>query len=181
MDNDYELLYLAKENDEDATEVLIKKYKKVINYKVSKYSKGLEEYKDDFYNESISTLYKSIYSYKDDYAFSTFYNACLENSLKSYRLFLLNKIPLYSKDLMDAKEKNSNPEKMLLDEYNYDEFRKKITNTLNWREELVFALKEQNYTAKEISEITDSNLKTIYTIISRTKDKISKIMSNEYN
>ncbi len=181
MYNDYELLYLARGNDEKAIQILTNKYKKIINYKVLKYSNNLEEYREDFYNEALSTLYRSIYKYNDDYTFMTFFSTCLDNSLKNYRRQLLGRIPIYSRSLIETKEKRYNPESIILEESNYEELKNKIISKLSWKEELVFTLKEQNYTPNEISEIIDSNRKTIYTIIIRIKNKVSNIMSNEYN
>lgn len=181
MYNDYELLYLAKENNEKAIEMLTNKYKRVINYKVLKYSNELTDYKEDFYNEALSTLYKSIFNYNDDYTFATFFNTCLENSLKNYRKQILEKITINNRDIIYIKEKSYNPENVLLEEHQYEELKNKIINKLSWKEELIFTLKEQNYTPKEISEITDSNLKTVYTIIDRIKNKVSNILSNECN
>lgn len=173
MHSDYELLYLAKENDEKAIQLLITKYKKIINYKVLKYSKDLSDYKEDFYNEALCTLYKSIYNYDDSYTFSTFFNTCLENSLKNYHRNILEKKPIYNKSFVNIREKCYNPESILLENEHYEELKKKIINKLSWKEELVFILKEQNYTPKEISEIIDSNIKSIYTIIDRIRNKVS--------
>ena len=60
----------------------------------------------------------------------------------------------------------------------YLELKEKILSKLSWKEELIFTLKEQNYTNKEISEITDNSLRTVYNIINRIKNKVSNIVSN---
>ena len=74
--------------------------------------------------------------------------------------------------------KDYNPEINLFNEYDYFTLREKIINNLTWKEELIFVLKEQDYTIREISEITDNNLRTVYNIIKRIKDKTIKLMSN---
>ena len=65
-----------------------------------------------------------------------------------------------------------------MEEYNYSLLKSRIIDSLSWNEELVFVLKEQNYTTKEIAEITDKSLKSVYNIIGRIKRKIEIIMSN---
>ena len=72
-----------------------------------------------------------------------------------------------------------NPEKILYEESSYLSFKEKLLKKLTWKEELILNLKEQNYTNKEISEITDNNLRTVYNIINRIKNKVSNIVSNK--
>ena len=60
----------------------------------------------------------------------------------------------------------------------YSSLRNKIIEVLTWEEELIFTLKEQNYTVLEISEITGNKLRTVYNIIKRIQDKTIKLMSN---
>ena len=69
-----------------------------------------------------------------------------------------------------------NPEKLVLEELEYMELKERILNKLSWKEELIFTLKEQNYTNKEISEITDNSLRSVYNIIRRIQVKVSNLM-----
>ena len=66
----------------------------------------------------------------------------------------------------------------MFNDYDYLSLRSKILEVLTWKEELIFILKEQNYTVLEISEITDNKLRTVYNIIKRIQDKTIKLMSN---
>ena len=67
-DNDYELLYLISENNEDASNALYKKYEPVIDYYARKYykltqGKGIDY--NDLYQEGLIGLDAAIKGYKD--------------------------------------------------------------------------------------------------------------------
>jgi len=188
MYNDYELLYLAQEHNEDAINILYVKYKKVIYSKVSKYNNSKLLF-DDYINEAKLAFYDAIEYYKDDTSFLTYLNKCMDNKLLNCRKSLnrnKNKILNEAVSINDEKiemiipesDERYNPETMLMNETSYHELKEKILSKLTWQEELIFTLKEQDYTNKEISEITDNNLKTVYNIINRIKNKISNIMSS---
>ncbi len=190
MDNDYELLYLAKENNEDAIELLYQKYFRTIYIKVTKYCKIGELNFDDYMNIGNLAFYNAIDNYHDNYAFSTYINSYLNNAMNNYHKSLeRNK----NKTLNDAislddilnfdnipTDDRSNPETILLAEESYENLRNKIITKLTWDEELVFSLREQNYSPREISEIMDNNIKKIYNIIKRIQNKISSIVSSSY-
>jgi len=61
---------------------------------------------------------------------------------------------------LSLNDERYNPERLLFEENNYQN------------------LKEKNYTNKEISEITDNSLRTVYNIINRIKNKVSNMVSN---
>lgn len=187
MDNDYELLYLARE-DEQIKELVYQKYSQVILRKVKKYSN--ENNREDYLNEAKLTLYKTIDNYKGNVPYIVYLNKCLNNSMINFikkdntqANKIVEKAINYSDDNEILEKGNetekSNPEKILYDEYSYNSLKEKIINKLTFEEELVFILKEQNYKTKEISEIIDQNRKRIYNIIGSIKKKILKIMSNE--
>lgn len=188
MYNDYELLYLAQEHNEEAINTLYKKYEKLLYIKAIKYNSSYSLL-EDYLNEAKLSLYEAIENYKDNTAFVTYLNKCIDNSLLNYKKSLnrnKNKILNEASSINDEKiettiqirDEKYNPEKMFFSELNYQQLKEKILDKLTWKEELVFILKEQEYTNKEISEITDNNLKTVYNIINRIKNKVSNIVSN---
>ena len=188
MYNDYELLYLAGEQNEEAINILYKKYKGLVYSKALKYSDS-QLLIDDYINEAKLAFYDAIQCYKDDTSFLTYLNKCLDNNLLNYRKTLnrnknkmLNEAVSINDEkieiLIPEKDERYNPETILMNETSYHALKEKILDKLSWKEELIFILKEQDYTNKEISEITDNNLKTVYNIINRIKNKISNIMSN---
>lgn len=183
--NDYELVYLAKENNEYALDELYKKYYKIMYAKAKKYSKNIDF--EDLLNEARVAFYRAIDTYQDSNTFSTYLNICLESSLTNYykknnrrKSKVLNEATSLDDEtnllLNNLHDDTLNPETIIIDNYAYKDFLDKIINKLTWKEELVFTLKIQDFTAKEISEITDYNIKTVYNIIKRVQNKVSKLM-----
>lgn len=188
MENDYELLYLAKEDTEIIVNILYQKYNKLLYSKALKYSSSNINI-EDYLNEARISLYEAVENYKDNNAFITYLNICLENRLSNYKKSLnrnrhkiLNEASSIDNEEMEPfikiNDERYNPEKLVLSELEYLELKEKIIDKLTWKEELIFNLKEQNYTNKEISQITDNSLRTVYNIISRIKNKMTKLMSN---
>ncbi len=188
MDNDYELLYLLKEEPEEILDILYKKYNSVLYYKIKKYNKWNIN-SDDYLNIARLSLYEAAENYHDNNKFITYLNTCLDRSLSNYKKSLnrnknkiLNDAISIEDDHADIEltpnDERYNPERLLFEETNYQELKNKIIGKLSWKEELIFILKEQNYTNKEISEITDNSLRTVYNIINRIKNKVSNIVSN---
>lgn len=184
MDNDYELIYLAKE-DENLKEVVYQKYKNLIYKKIIKYS-NLNNI-EDYLNESRLIVYETIDNYIDKAPFIVYLNKCLDSRIYNYyckttqedKLIPSNSISLDKAEIKGIATSIENPEEMFINKINYINLKQKILNQLTWKEELVFELKEQNYQPKEIAEITDNNKRNVYNIIKRIKEKISNIMSNE--
>ena len=186
VEDDYELLYLSKEDIDRVVEVLYTKYKGVIFSIVLKYSPS-NIYIDDYLNEAILTLYETVENYRDKYKFSTYLNNCIENRLLNYKNKLERKkhkilndaLSLETEDMQLYLNNNDyNPERLVLEKLEYIELKEKILGILSWKEELVFILKEYNFTNKEISEITDNSLRSVYNIIKRIQIKVSNLMSN---
>lgn len=188
MDNDYELLYLLKEEPDEILEVLYKKYNGVLFSKIKKYSKW-NITSDDYLNIARLSLYEAAENYHDNNKFITYLNTCLDRSLSNYKKSLnRNKHKLLNEAIsiddeeidlgLNLNDERYNPERLLFEESNYFELKNKIIDKLSWKEELIFILKEQNYTNKEISEITDNSLKSVYNIINRIKNKVSNMVSN---
>lgn len=183
MDNDYELLMLAQENDELAINELFKKYNNLLYTKARLSSSNINI--DDYLNEAKLALYNAIFSYKDKNTFYTYLSVCVDRSLINYTKSLnrnknkiLNEAISIEDNYLLYKSSVKTPENTFFEELEYQELRNKIVNKLTWKEELVFNLKEQDYSIKEISEITDNSLKTVYNIINRIKNKVTNLVSN---
>ena len=87
-ENDYELLYLISENNEEANEVIFKKYNPIIEYYAKKYlplvsNKGIDY--NDLYQEGLIGLNSAIEGYRDqkDIKFSTFAFICIKRRIFS--------------------------------------------------------------------------------------------------
>ena len=192
MYNDYELLYLAQENNEDAINELRKKYNSLLYAKALSYSRSSHMDIKELLNETELAFYKAIDNYIDKNTFNTYLNKVIDNNLTNYiakhnvtKNKILNESISYENNnerILELESNKYNPEVNLFNDYDYSSLRNKIIEVLTWEEELIFTLKEQNYTVLEISEITGNKLRTVYNIIKRIQDKTIKLMSNEtYN
>ena len=86
--NDFELIYMAKEKNEDAIKCLYKKYKPLLSKKAFEYysvskNKGVEF--NDLLQEAMIGFEEAIYSFdpNSDILFYTFVNVCVDRQLKT--------------------------------------------------------------------------------------------------
>lgn len=84
MDNDYELLYLAKDDDQ-VKDLIYQKYKNLIYYKARKYSQrnNTNNELEDYISEGTLALYETIDNYRDTTPYNIYLNRCLDNALKN--------------------------------------------------------------------------------------------------
>jgi hypothetical protein len=78
MYNDYELLYLAQENNEDAVNELRKKYNSLLYAKALSYSRSSHIDIKELLNETELAFYKAIDNYIDKNTFNTYLNYWLD-------------------------------------------------------------------------------------------------------
>ena len=195
--NDYELVSVAQEYNEDALNLLHEKYQPLINKKCHKYikymqNKGVEL--SDLIQECMIGFEEAIHNFNpnDNVSFYTFANVCMDRQLMSeltrqnrdkYK-FLNEAIPLETIDedddtnLIDFIQDNSkNPELGLLSNEEFKELYATISKELTALEECVFKLKLQGFNYKEISDILDKDEKSIDNAIQRIKTKIRSLMT----
>ena len=196
--NDYELLSMALEQNEDAINLLYKKYYPLFQQKSRRIlklfqNKGVDF--EDLVQECIIAFEEAIrrFNSNDGTSFYTFVNSCLDKHLiseltKANRLknkFLNEAIPLEDNtddrdyNLIDCIEDNSNsPELELMLNENVESLSQNILKTLTNFEECVFRLKVQGFVFSEIASILDKDEKSIYNTIQRIKGKINLIIKN---
>lgn len=195
--NDYELVSVAQELNEDAINLLHEKYQPLINKKCRKYmkylhNKGIEF--SDLIQECTIGFEEAIHNFNpnDDVSFYTFANVCMDRQLMSeltkqnrdkYK-FLNEAVPLETIDededtnLIDFIQDNSkNPELGLLSNEEFKELYSSISHELTDLEECVFKLKLQGFGYKEIADILDKDEKSIDNAIQRIKVKIKSLMT----
>lgn len=194
--NDYELVSLAQELNEDAIKILHEKYKPLIQKKCRRYmkylkNKGLEL--EDLYQECIIAFNEAINNFNelDNVSFYTFQSICIDRKLiteltkhNCYKHKILNDaIPLeiYEKDkelnLIELIQDNRpNPELGIIQEEKLQDLIENIQNELTDLEELVFKLKIEGFSYKEISDILDKDQKSIDNAIQRIKQKIKGLL-----
>lgn len=196
-DNDFELLYLVSENNEDAKDMFYDKYENIIKMKASKYKKYVESMGYDFNDilqEGRLGLTNAINAYRDqkDVRFYTFANICIDRQLVTFirsisrdkHKLLNNSVSLDSTTnsvgrplteiILD--DKNIDPELSFIEEEEREELYKKIEEKLTTIEKDVFDLRVQGFSYKEISSILDTTPKAVDGCITRIKNKLSNII-----
>jgi RNA polymerase sporulation-specific sigma factor len=195
--NDYELLYLIGENNEEAHEILYAKYRPVIELKAKKYyrfaaRKGLDF--NDLVQEGMIGLSEALKDFKEDknIKLSTFASLCIERQINSAVLSanrkkhtLLNdsvSLDYISGDdyrpLIDlvTTEKNYNPLDHMVETENREEFLCELEKKLTDFEYQVLQLQLQNFNYREIANILDKPVKSVDNALQRAKSKVKKII-----
>jgi len=191
--NDYELIDLAQEFNEDAIAIMYEKYRPIIYSKCNKYKsfiKGIEFC--DLVQECYIVFDYVIKNFNQDKdnTFYTYLNVCLDRHLiNQYRKSINMKNRILNDSLsldvsfdddensmIDTVEDNYNNPELELDMFeNYLELYNKIIDKLTSLEECVFILKIQNFDYKEIAAILDKDSKSIDNAIQRIKIKINNL------
>lgn len=199
-EDDYELLYLISENNEDANEELFKKYEAVIEYYARKYlplvdGKGIDY--NDLYQEGLIGLDSAIKGYKDqkDIKFSTFAFVCIKRkiitavkSASRKKHSILNES--YSIDYHNDDDKNGfdnvvynnegGIEDLLVSKENTEYFNKRIKEELTPFEKEVYELRLYGFNYDEISKNLKKTPKSIESVLFRIRIKLKNIL-NEIN
>ena len=193
--NDYELLNYIAEGNEDANNIIIKKYEPLINkiaLKMLPYCKNNGLDLSDLVQEGMIGLNHAIDKYHEmeNTLFYTYAKTCIERKIISVVIAsnrnknkILNESISYDDDenllIKFIKDTNPNPEEVLLGEELEDKLISKIKNNLTEFEEEVFILMINGFKYKEIAEILDKDNKSIDNTIQRIKSKIKKVLNKD--
>jgi len=195
---DNELVVCAKQGDEEALEILLDKYKELVNMKVGKYFIiGAE--KEDIIQEGMIGLYKAVKNFETDKqnSFKSFANLCIERQLIT-AIKTSNRqkhIPLNSSvslnttvyenddDVSLVEVFNSNTVEDPLDTITKKEYYKiignKIDEHLSSFEKQVLSRFAAGDSYIKIAERLDAPVKSIDNAIQRIRKKASKSIINE--
>lgn len=191
--NDFELLDYVRENNEEANEILFKKYEPLIVnmakklYSTSNNNCGVEI--SDLIQEGMLGLSNAINNFNEvkDITFYTYAKTCIERKMISFVISsrrLKHKILNESISLEQTDDNNfstleyllsdntSNPEVMLLNIENQNELLRRTNNILTDFEKQVFELKINGFEYKEIADILDKDSKSIDNALQRIRLKI---------
>lgn len=198
--NDYEIIYMVKENDDDAIEILFRKYRPVIVKIASNYLKIAKSYGlelEDLIQEGYIALYSAYRNYSDirDAMFYTFVNIsvhskilnCLRLSNTKKNKTLNNSISLFNKlsyvdeqELIDVVEDNLSllPE----DELDLKELESIVRNfilELNYPQSCVFELNMNGFSNLDIADLLGLNKKQVINYLFTARKKFqSYLMHN---
>lgn len=198
--NDYEIIYMVKENDDDAIEILFRKYRPVIVKIASNYLKIAKSYGlelEDLIQEGYIALYSAYRNYSDirDAMFYTFVNIsvhskilnCLRLSNTKKNKTLNTSISLFNKlsyvdeqELIDVVE----DELSLLPEEELDlkELENIVRNfilELNYPQSCVFELNMNGFSNLDIADLLGLNKKQVINYLFTARKKFqSYLMHN---
>ncbi|WP_027964778.1 RNA polymerase sporulation sigma factor SigH [Halalkalibacillus halophilus] len=190
---DEALIILVQENDVQALEFLISKYRGFVRSKARTYFLiGAD--REDIMQEGMIGLYKAIRDYQPDKlsSFKVFAELCVKRQiitaiktatrqkhspLNSY--VSLDK-PVYEEDsdrtLIDviAEDDLSDPEQLLLNQERYGDMEEKMEELLSGLEREVLQLYLDGRTYQEISVLLNRHVKSIDNALQRVKKKLEK-------
>ena len=191
--NDYELISYINENNEDANNIIIKKYEPLINSIATRMIKtcpylGLD--KSDLVQEGMIALNHAIgyFNEQKDITFYTYVKTCIERRLIStitsaQRLKHKNLNESVSFDTDEEgtldfflKDETTNPERIVINEESNNEKINLIKEKLTDLENHVFDLLLSSFTYKEIAKILDKEPKQIDNAIQRIKVKVKEVI-----
>ena len=199
LKNDNELIYLVSENNEEASDVIFKKYSNLIDYKARQYlpmveGKGLDY--NDLYQEGMIGLSTAMNKYKENenIRFSTFAIICVERQICSAirkatrkKHTLLNES--YSLDFsIDDMEGGTtqlgdiiaSENEDLLDQVvnmeRQEEFVNKLNDTLTEYEKMVYELKMSGFSYDEMALMLGKSYKSVESAVFRIRTKIKHII-----
>ena len=193
--NDNELVYLCAENNEDAINLIVNKYKNCILMILKEY---LKEYNSigvevaDLYQEGLIGLMHAIHSYNPtrDVLFYTYANACIRTSLMSairQTFRQKNRILNYSYSLDKIfedsgdnfygilKDESYEPNKLLLSSEDENELINKLKSKLSKSELAIFELRLKGLSNGEIASLIDKDTKYIENSLFRIKRKYKEL------
>lgn len=180
-DNDYELIYMVRENDNGSYNTLFNKYLPIMkrlsyNYYV-KYKNYGADY-DDFLQESYVAFHNALTKFNENrnVLFYTFVTLCINRALLSFcKKITCDKKNISNLLLVDIDNYDICGESNIDDYIKYDENRdilKKILYSLDFDDACVFELKINGFSYKEISVLLDIPLRTVQFRGSKVRNKI---------
>lgn len=188
INNDYELIYLIKEDDEQALNTMFKKYEPLIKRIANHYLKTFKDFNIDFEDlvqEGRIGLYRAIKSFKaeKDILFYTFAFICIKSQILSvYRKSLRDKaksltLATLQDDLSFFEQTGfiDSPD-MLIEENSLTEKIIDFKNNLDTEDSCIFELRYNSFNYKEISQLLDINIKTVDNKLVKIKKKLRKFL-----
>lgn len=191
-----ELTSMICDNNEDVTDAIFDKYSYLVDVIVYKYEgtiKALKLDMEEVKQEAYYAFNDAIINYRDELAasFPTFISLCIRRKLwNRFKITTANKnlthlnetsinnIFVKTSDLEKLCDMKYNPEKIVITNGYYEEIASKILVSLSPREKDVFKLYIGGFSLKEISKILKLNIKTVYNVIGRIKEKSITIIEN---
>lgn len=197
--NDNELIYLCAENNEDAQNILVEKYKPciytILKELLNEYDvKGVET--SDLYQEGYLGILKAIKSYdpNKETLFYTYVNACIKRTLFTAirRTFRKKNIVFNNSCSLDSiiddessstyydlfKDETSDPNNVLMLKEEKDIMINSLKNKLSKSEFEIFDLRLKGLSNVEIADIISKDKKYVENTIFRINKKYKELIEN---
>lgn len=184
--NEYELVYLAQDGNEDAINLIYRKYKPIVvkkskNAIVFASHHGVEI--NDIMQEGFIGLDEAIRNFLQDTdaTFYTFANLCIDRQIANYlkkmtsgKDRILNEAITINDSLEKTMRDATDIEKYFVGRDNNKEIANLIREKLTPFEKQVFDLRLKGYSFEEIANILNKDMKAIYNTFFRIREKIKK-------
>ena len=184
--NDYELVFLAQEGNEDAINLIYQKYKPIIvkkskNAIVFASHHGVEI--NDIMQEGFIGLEEAIRDFSQDTSatFYTFATLCIDRQIASYlkkmtsgKDRILNEAITINDSLEKTMRDGMDIEKYFIGKDNNKEMTMTIRDKLTNFEKKAFDLRLKGYSFEEIAKDLNKDIKAIYNTFFRIREKIKK-------
>ena len=188
---DEELVKLSKNNDENAENLLLERYKDLV-VKIARGYYIIGGELEDIVQEGMIGLYKAIKGFSDEKnaSFKTFAILCIKRQIQSAikkantkkNLPLSNSVSLQSFSENEEEEFlpvnlifQVSPDEKIIGRENYKDLIETIKQTLSKKEFEVLKYYLRGYSYKEIAEFLGLNQKSIDNSLSRIKNKLKNI------
>lgn len=187
--NDYELVYLVKEESEEAVSLIMDKYEPIIKSMASYYIRNNDaklDY-DDLLQEGRLGLLQAIRSFDEDknVLFYTFAILCIKGKMLNHIKYskCIKNYPLYNSCEFD--DTMLNPNNLIYkidDELNFRYLEEKMIdfkNNLNFSDALIFELKLNAFSYNEISTLLDIDKKKVDNRLLYIRKKLKIFLLNK--
>lgn len=194
--NDYEVLYMIKENDDDAVELLYKKYKPVIDKKIYKWNSVLKKLgisTMDVRQELYLAFTKAVnkYSEENDTLFYTYVNILLDGHIKNIIKSASKKdiqidCIVYSDDdeeisLLDMIKDDTYGPEQNIDVASLMKICRDFSTTLNFEQSIIFEMHIAGFKNTEIAQVVNKSKVNVSVEIGRILKKLKKVLGkSEY-
>ena len=176
--NDYEVIYMIRENDEDAERLMYEKYRPLLYKYVNKYYSLVSNRitYEDLVQETMIALNNAIKKYDEnsDVLFYTYVNICIERHLLTYcRNVNSNKHYVLNNSIFDEFiECRSINDNDCLDLLISNESFINIKNKLEFIDSIIFELKCNGFTYSEISILLDISYRYLMYRVRLIRDRL---------
>jgi len=187
--NDYELIYMVRENDDVSRDLLFKKYRPVVSSIVSDFYNRYKEYGydyDDFYQEALLSFDRAVMYYDEgkDTLFYTFLVMCIKRNLLSFTRNISNSTKNISRKVIDSIDDvdvvdEKTDLKYIFKEKEIQDISKKIiyNSTLPIEDTAMLELRLNGFNYREIGELLEIPSSSIEFRFRRIRRKLKHELS----